>query len=101
MGDWLPARSMAVVGAASFTRSESTGIPPDEDLTILTDSLVAMITLFSLRRADFPLSLHRNPCRQLITHVVMLLSRQHAAGVVSRLGFVKVKIHSPVKPGVC
>ena len=34
--------------------------PSDEDLTILTDSLVAMTTLFSLRRADFPLSVHGN-----------------------------------------
>jgi ribonuclease HI len=64
---------------------------PGEDLTILTDSLVAMTNLFSLRRADFPLSLHRNPCRQLITYVVMLLNRRHAAGVVTR--FVKVKAH--------
>jgi hypothetical protein len=64
---------------------------PGEDLTILTDSLVAMTNLYSLRRADFPLSLHRNPCRQLITHIVMLLNRRHAAGVVTRL--VKVKAH--------
>jgi hypothetical protein len=48
---------------------------PNEDLTILTDSLVAMTTLFSLRRVDFPLSLHSNPCRQLITQVVTLLNR--------------------------
>jgi hypothetical protein len=66
---------------------------PDEDLTILTDSLVAVTTLFSLRGADFLLSLHRNPCRQLtgITHAVMLLNRWHAADVVTR--FVKVKAH--------
>jgi len=50
-----------------------------------------MTTLFSLRRADFPLSLHLNACRQLITHVVRLLNRQYAAGVVTRL--VKVKSH--------
>jgi hypothetical protein len=46
-----------------------------------------MTTLFSLRRADFPLSLYRNACRQLITHVVEL--RRHAAGRVTRI--VKVK----------
>ena len=89
---------MTVLGSASSTRPELTGIalaleasPFDEDLTILTDSLVAMTTLFSLRRADFPLSLHGNACRQLITHVVTLLNQRHAAGVVTRL--VKVKSH--------
>ena len=98
MGGRVPARSVAVVGAPSSTRPELTGIAlaleeslPGEDLTILTDSLVAMTNLYSLRRADFPLSLHRNPCRQLITHIVMLLNRRHAAGVVTRL--VKVKAH--------
>ena len=98
MGNRLPGRSVAVLGSASSTRPELTGIalaleasPPDAELTILTDSLVAMATLFSLRRADFPLSLHRNACRQLITHVVQLLNRRHAAGVVTRL--VKVKSH--------
>ena len=50
-----------------------------------------MTTLFSLRRADFPLSLHGNACKQLLTHVVTLLNRRHAAGVVTRL--VKVKSH--------
>jgi ribonuclease HI len=94
----LPGRSVTVLGSASSTRPELTGIalaleasPPDEDLTILTDSLVAMTTLFSLRRADFPLSLYRNACRQLITHVVQLLNRRHAAGGVTRI--VKVKSH--------
>ncbi len=98
MGGRVPARSVAVVGAPSSTRPELTGIAlaleeslPGEDLTNLTDSLVAMTNLFSLRRADFPLSLHKNPCRQLITYVVMLLNRRHAAGVVTR--FVKVKAH--------
>jgi ribonuclease HI len=98
MGNRLPGRSVTVLGSASSTRPELTGIalaleasPPDEDLTILTDSLVAMTTLFSLRRADFPLSLYRNACRQLITHVVQLLNRRHAAGGVTRI--VKVKSH--------
>jgi hypothetical protein len=70
MGDRIPARSVAVVGSASSTRPELTGIAlalgeslPGEDLTILTYSLAAMSTLFSLRRADIPLSLHRNACR--------------------------------------
>jgi hypothetical protein len=84
MGDRIPARSVAVFGSASSTRSDLTAIalalegsPPGEDFTILTDSLVAMTTLFSLRRADFPLSLYRNacpPCRQLLTNVVSLLT---------------------------
>ena len=98
MGDRLPARSVTVLGSASSTRPELTGIalaleasPVGEDLTILTDSLVAMTTLFSLRRADFPLSLHRNACRLLITHVVKLLNDRQAAGVVTR--FIKVKSH--------
>ncbi len=72
-GDSIPARSVAVVGLASSTRPELTGIElalekslPGEDLSILMDLLVAMSTLFSLRRADFPLSLHRNACRQLL-----------------------------------
>ena len=51
---------------------------PDEDLTILTDSLAAMTTLVSLRLVDFPLSLHSNPCRLLITHVVTLLNPAEA-----------------------
>ncbi len=57
----------------------------------LTDSLVAMTAPFTLRRADFPLALpdHRNPCQRLISHVVMLLNRRHAAGVVC----VEVKAH--------
>ena len=70
MGGRVPARSVAVVGAPSSTRPELTGIAlaleeslPGEDLTILTDSLVVMTNLFSLRRADFPLLLHMNPCR--------------------------------------
>ncbi len=67
IGGRVPARSVAVVGAASSTRPELTGIAlaleeslPEEDLTILTDSLVAMTTqaLFSMRRAYYPLSLH-------------------------------------------
>lgn len=98
MGGRIPARSVAVFGSASSTRPELTAIalaleesPPDEDLTILTDSLVAMTTLFSLRRADFPLSLHQNACRQLLTHVVNLLNQRHAAGVTTR--FIKVKAH--------
>ena len=98
MRNRLPSRSVTVLGSASSTRPELTGIalaleasPSDEDLTILTDSLVSMTTLFSLRRADFPLSLHGNACKQLLTHVVTLLNRRHAAGVVTRL--VKVKSH--------
>ncbi len=70
MGGRVPARSVAVVGVPSSTRPELTGIAlaleeslPGEDLTILTDSLVVMTNLFSLRRADFPLLLHMNPCR--------------------------------------
>ena len=99
MRNRLPGRSVTVLGSASSTRPELTGIalaleasPSDEDLTILTDSLVAMTTLFSLRRADFPLSLHRNACRQLLSHVVQLLNQRHAAGAATR--FVKVKSHS-------
>ncbi len=60
MGDRFPARSVAVFGSACSTRPELAAITlaleeslPREDLTILTDSLVAMATLFSLRRADF------------------------------------------------
>ncbi len=69
MGIRLPGQSVTVLGSASSTRSKLTGIalaleasPPDEDLTILTNSLVAMTTLFRLRRADFPLLLYRNAC---------------------------------------
>ncbi len=98
MGNRLAGQSVTVLGSASSTRPDLTGIalaleasPPDEVLTILTDSLVAMTTLSSLRRADFPLSLYRNACLQLITHKVQLLSRRHAAGVVTRI--VKVKSH--------
>ena len=65
--------------------------PTNEDLTILTDSLVAMTTLFDLQRADFPLSLHRNACRQLFTHVVQLLNQRYDASIVTR--FVKIKSH--------
>ena len=98
MGDRIPARSLAVFGSACSTRPELTAIAlaleeslPREDLTILTDSLVAMTALFSLRRADFPLSLHHNACRQLLTHIVNLLNQRCVAGVVTR--FVKVKAH--------
>jgi ribonuclease HI len=100
MGNRLPGRSVSVLGSASSIRPELTGIalslqaiPPDEDLTILTDSLVAMTTLSSLRRADFPLSIYRNACRQLITHVVQLLNRRHAAGPGGVTRIVKVKLH--------
>jgi hypothetical protein len=45
---------------------------PDEDLTILTDSLVAMITLFSLCRADFPLSqLHSEEQNAIAPHTTI------------------------------
>ncbi len=89
---------MTVLGSASSTRPKLTGIAlaleansSGKDLTILTDSLVAMTTLFSLCRADFPLLLHTVHTRLLITHVVKLLNERQAAGVVTR--FVKVKSH--------
>ena len=98
MGGRIPARSVTVFGSASSTRPELTAIalaletcPSIDNLTILTDSLDSLTTLFSLRRADFPLSLHRNPTRQLYTHIVQLLNQRHAAGVITRL--VKVKAH--------
>jgi ribonuclease HI len=95
-GGVFPASSVAVFGSASSTRPELTAIalaletcPSIDNLTImiLTDSLDSLTTLFSLRRADFPLSLHR----QLYTHIVQLLNQRHAAGVIMRL--VKVKAH--------
>ena len=46
---------------------------------------------FHLRRADFPITLYRNPTRQLYIHIVRLLNRRHAAGVLTRL--IKVKAH--------
>lgn len=98
-GERIPARSVAVFGPASSTRPELTGIslaleccPLTENLTIMTDSLDSLTSLFNLRRADFPLSLHRHPARQLLTHAVKLLNARHAAGVITRL--VKVKAHS-------
>ena len=98
MGGRIPARSVAVFGSASSTRPELTAIalalekcPSTDNLTILTDSLDSLTTLFSLRRADFPLSLHRNATRQLYTHIVRLLNQRHATGVITRL--VKVKAH--------
>ncbi len=98
MGERIPARSVAVFGAASSTRPELTAIalaletcPATENLTILTDSLDSLTTLFHLRRADFPITLYRNPTRQLYIHIVRLLNRRHAAGVLTRL--IKVKAH--------
>ena len=98
MGERIPARSVAVFGSASSTRPELTAIalaleacPATENLTILTDSLDSLTTLFHLRRADFPISLYRNPTRQLYIHIVRLLNRRHAAGVLTRL--IKVKAH--------
>ena len=98
MGERIPARSVAVFCSASSTRPELTAIalaleacPATENLTILTDSLDSLTTLFHLRRADFPISLYRNPTRQLYIHIVRLLNRRHAAGVLTRL--IKVKAH--------
>ncbi len=77
------------------TRPELTGrleeSLPGEELTILTDSLEAMSTLFSLCQADFQLLLFYNTYRQLLTHVNNLLNCQFTAGVVTR--FIKVKAH--------
>ncbi len=85
-------------GAASSTRPELTAIalaletcPVTENQTILTDSLDSLTTLFHLRRADFPIMLNRNPTHQLYIHIVLLLNRRHAAGVLTRL--IKVKAH--------
>jgi ribonuclease HI len=94
----IPAHSVTVFGLASSTRPELTAIalaletcPSTDNLTILTDSLDSLTTLFSLQRADFSLSFHRNPTCQLYTHMVQLLNQRHAAGVITRL--VKVKAH--------
>ncbi len=65
--------------------------PVTENLTILTDSLTSLTTLFHLRRADFPITLYRNHTRQLYIHIVWLLNRRHAAGELTRL--IKVKAH--------
>jgi ribonuclease HI len=99
MGERIPARSVAVFGPASSTRPELTGIslalencPITENLTILTDSLDSLTSLFNLRRADFPQTLFRHPSRHLLVHLVSLLNNRHAAGALTRL--VKVKAHS-------
>jgi ribonuclease HI len=97
MGEHILARSVTVrgFGSASSTRPEQTAIalaleevrvPSTANLTMLTDSLDSMTILFSLRRADFPLSLHRNPTRQLYTHIMMvqLLNQRHATGVITQ-----------------
>lgn len=63
--------------------------PVTANLTILTDSLDSLTTLFHLRRADFPVSLYRHPTRQLYIHTVRL---RHASGVLTRL--IKVKAHA-------
>ena len=94
----LQAKSVAVHGSPSSSRPELTAIglacedsPIDEDLTILTDSLSSMNLLKSTQRKDFPLWLYRHAERQLLTHVVSLINRRAAAGVITR--FVKVKAH--------
>ncbi len=99
MGERIPARSVAVLGPASSTRSELTGIslalencPITENLTILTDSLDSLTSLFNLRRADFPQTLFSHPSRHLLVHLVSLLNNRHAAGALPR--WVTVKAHS-------
>ncbi len=68
----LPARRVAVFGQPSSRLPELIGLalaleycPGEEDLNILTDSLSSMRLLKSMKRGDFPLSLHRHPARQL------------------------------------
>ncbi len=89
----IPARSVAVFGSASSTRPELSAIAlaldqclSTENLTIRSDSLDALTILFSLRRGDFSLSLHRHSMLQLIMHVVRLLNQQHAVGVIIVFG---------------
>ena len=99
LGDRVPARSVAVFGTETSIRPELTGLalaleecPIQEDLTVLTDSKSSMVLLQSMQRVDFPLWLYRHPARQLLVHVVSLINRRAAAGVVTRL--VKVKAHA-------
>jgi hypothetical protein len=94
----LPARSVAVLGQPSSIRPELTGIalpieacPSEEDLTILIDSLSAMLLLQSMQRKDFPLSLYRHSVRQLLLHVMKLINQRAAAGSITRL--IKDRVH--------
>ncbi len=96
----LSAHSMAVFGQplASSLRPELTGIAlavedclGEEDLNILTDSLSSMQLLRSMQKGDFkfPLSLHEYPARQLLVHMVKLLSRRVGMGHT----LIKVRAH--------
>jgi hypothetical protein len=62
MGERISARNVVVFGSASSTRPELTAIAlaletrqVTGNLTILTDSLDSLTSLFHLRRADFPI----------------------------------------------
>jgi hypothetical protein len=93
MGERIPARSVTCccvrLGVFDPTRTDGyialalETCPVTENLTTLTESLDSLTTLFHLRRADFPITLYRNPTRQLYIHIVRLLNRKHAAGVLS------------------
>ena len=99
----IPASSVAVFGPASSTRPELTGIslalensPITENLTILTDLLDSLTSLFHLRRADFPQSLFRHLSRHLLVHIASLINDRHAAGALSRLAKVKAHCGDPL-----
>jgi hypothetical protein len=94
----LPARSVAVLGQPFSILPELTGIalaieacPSEEDLTILTDSLRAMLLLHSMQWKDFPLSLYRHSVKQLLLHVVKQINQCGVAGSITRL--IKVRAH--------
>ena len=60
----------------------------EEDLNILTESLIAMVLLRSMQRKDLPLWLYRHTARQLLQHTAQRAER----GRITR--FIKVKAHS-------
>ncbi len=66
--------------------------PDEEDLSILTDSLGAIVLLWSMQQKDLPLWLYWYTERRLLQHTAQRIKRRAELGRITR--FIKVNAHS-------
>jgi ribonuclease HI len=98
LNEALPSFSFAVYGQPASIAPELEAIgaalsqAPQQDLTVLTDSLSGLQLLRKMQRSDFRLSLHGHPQRSIVERTVALLNSRARAGLLTTL--VKVKAHA-------
>jgi len=98
LGNKIPPRAFIVLGPPSSMRAELSGLDqaladgPNEELTLLTDSLSSILKLMSMQRKDFPEWLHSHPERALLECVVQRINARVRAGLITRI--IKVTAHA-------